>query len=98
MNLKMGSIHTNSYDEKFMLSLNVTYAIEHAFITLIQDRERTELSKWHKRAFQMLNKNHNIYLGDGYVCTFTPNNALMRVERTDSETGIFTSINFFILF
>jgi len=98
MNLNMGSINTNNYDAKFIVSLNVTNAIEHAFITLIQDGENTELSNWHKCAFRMLKNMFSTYLGDGYVCTFTPHNALMRVERTDSETGVFTSINFFILF
>ena len=94
----MGSVNTNSYDNKLMLSLNVINAVEHAFITLIQDKENTELSHWHKNAFKLLRNMFSAYMGDGYVCTYTPHNALMRVERTDSETGMFVSINFFILF
>lgn len=73
------------YEKYFQHSLNITNAIEDAFITLIENQWETNLSLRHAYAFGAVRTPILMIMGDGYKCQYCPQTRVMCVTNKDGS-------------
>lgn len=73
------------YEKYFQHSLNITNAIEDAFITLIENQWETVLSLRHAYAFGAVRTPILMMMGDGYKCQYCPQTRVMCVTNKDGS-------------